>query len=69
MPYYFVNANAQPGGEHEVHEKHGCPYAARLENQIDLGFFVTCIGAMQAAAGMFDKVDGCARCCAACHSK
>lgn len=65
---YYVNANAQSGGEHEVHVL-GCPTPAREDNRVYLGAFPTCRAALEAAAGRFDTVDGCAHCLPDCHSR
>ncbi len=68
MPYYLVNRNAQPTGEHEVHESN-CGHMPDLLNRQDLGFHGTCKGAVQAAKSYYDNVDGCYYCCNDCHSR
>lgn len=45
MPRFIINHNAQPNGDHEVHNTStGCSYMPAPENQIDLGTHVTCHG-------------------------
>lgn len=65
---YYVNANAQTGGEHEVHVL-GCPTPAREHNRIHLGVFRTCQEALEAARERFAVVDGCAYCLPECHTR
>ena len=36
MAMYYVNDNAQPNGDHEVHRE-GCAWLPRLENRTALG--------------------------------
>ena len=50
MPQFIVNKNAQPTGEHEVHNKDaGCSYLPDPANQIALGNHTTCHGAIAEA--------------------
>ena len=65
MPRYYVNNNQQPNGDHEVH-KEGCPWMP--SSKIDLGVFSNCASAVAAAKRHYTKADGCAHCCAACHT-
>lgn len=65
---YYVNTNAQPGGEHEVHVL-GCPTPAREDNRRYLGAFRTCEAALQAAAAEFGNVGGCANCLPDCRNR
>lgn len=69
MDSYYVNRNAQPGGEHEVH-KEGCPTPPNAANRDALGRFTHCSGALSAArAKGYPSVDGCKHCSPACHSR
>ena len=66
MDKYYVNRNAQPGGEHEVH-KEGCVFMPK--NPIFLGLFDNCWDALERAKDFFDDVDGGKFCCEECHTK
>jgi hypothetical protein len=68
MPRYYVNKNAQNGGEHEVHTS-TCAHKPLSENSVYLGEHVTCRGALQEARKRYDNVDGCYYCCNDCHKK
>ncbi|TPD62728.1 hypothetical protein FIV46_01225 [Emcibacter nanhaiensis] len=68
MARYYVNENAQSGGEHEVH-RGDCSWLPKRENRIYLGDFSSCHPAISAARAHFLNVDGCAHCCPACHTK
>lgn len=69
MPNYCVNRNAQPNGDHEVHDlasTRGClPTTA---NRIDLGWHQSCSAAVATARRYYSQVNGCAWCAAACHT-
>lgn len=66
---YYVNANAQQSGEHEVHLASGCPFPAAARNQIDLGDHPNCQSAIKAARQRFRDVDGCVHCTPGCHTR
>ena len=68
MPKYYVNDNAQPTGEHEVH-KEGCKYLKEIISKTDLGNHYTCKEAITAAKKKYSNVDGCYYCCNDCHKK
>lgn len=68
MSSYYVNKNAQAGGEHEVH-KYGCTWLPAAENRIYLGQFYTCQAAVQEARKHYTSVDGCYFCCRPCHTR
>ncbi len=68
MDYYYVNKNAQPTGEHEVH-KSTCSYLPDANNRIGLGYFSNCADALKKAREYYSKVDGCYYCCPACHKR
>lgn len=70
MPYYCVNKSAQViSGDHEVHDL-ASPYTClpRPANQIALGFFPSCTGAVDKAREFFRDVNGCRRCASECHT-
>ena len=64
VPRYCVNRNAQPGtGDHEVHDldsQKGC--LPDPMNQLDLGTYDSCSGAVAAAKQHYDDVNGCYYC-------
>ena len=68
MPTYYVNKNAQPTGEHEVHTS-TCFRLPELENRINLGVFSNCREAIREAKKHFSNVDGCYFCSNECHTK
>lgn len=69
MPNYYVNKNAQTGGEHEVHTT-SCNHGPSLESsKQSLGFHETCKSAVRAAKVYFTNVDGCYYCCKDCHTR
>ena len=70
MPRFVVNKNAQPTGEHEVHNlDNNCQYLPDVKNQIQLGSHFTCKSAVYSARAFFVNVDGCYYCAQECHSK
>jgi len=70
MPTYYVNANAQPDGYHEVHVDDGsCPYPPTAVNRIQLGWHANCRDAVSAAKRVFHKSDGCYWCIRECHTR
>jgi len=68
MAQYYLNRNAQPTGEHEVHTSI-CPFLPALSNRIYLGEFINCADAVKEARKYYNNVDGCYYCCPACHTK
>ncbi len=68
MAYYYVNKNAQPNGDHEVHTT-GCSLMPDQENRISLGDFVSCTTAVRAAKNYYTQVNGCYYCASACHTQ
>lgn len=67
MEYYYVNNNAQPNGDHEVH-KEICKVLPTSRTY--LGFFSNCYEAVAEANKKFPgKADGCAWCCPDCHKR
>lgn len=67
MPHYYVNREAQPNGDHEVHEQ-GCIYLPSEPNRQYLGEFPSCQPAMAIARLYFPQSDGCYFCCRPCHT-
>ncbi|NQT88690.1 hypothetical protein HQ560_18130 [bacterium] len=65
--WYYVNENAQQNGDHEVHEQ-GCKFMPKRENQLFLGEFPSCHGAVRTAKVFDPKANGCIHCCPACHT-
>jgi hypothetical protein len=69
MAKYYINKNAQPTGEHEVHTEN-CPHPPDPPNRDHLGEFDKCSKAVAAAkAKGYDPVDGCAYCVPDCHTR
>jgi hypothetical protein len=68
MPKYYVNDNAQPTGEHEVHME-GCVWLAKVKSATYLGVYGDCHVAVKEARKKYVDVDGCATCCSACNTK
>lgn len=70
MPYFIVNRNAQPNGDHEVHNlTTGCNYMPSVENRVDLGAHDTCHGAVNRAISLgYTRVNGCFWCANECHT-
>lgn len=65
---YYINKNAQPTGEHEVHTS-TCSYIPLTLNRIYLGEFSNCADAVSEARKHYNNVDGCYHCCHACHKR
>lgn len=68
MAKYYVNQNAQPTGEHEVH-KEGCSYMPEPQNKKYLGEFSNCKDAVKEAKKHYSNVDGCYYCVNECHTR
>ena len=68
MEFYYVNKNAQPNGDYEVHTLN-CSYLPSFENRLFLGMFSNCSEAVQAAKKTYPQADGCYYCCKACHTR
>lgn len=71
MPTYCVNANAQPNGDHEVHDLTigVCNRLPLFSNRRDLGYHVNCQSAVRQAKGIYAKSNGCYYCCPTCHTR
>ena len=69
MHSYCVNRNSQSNGDHEVHDvTANCRYLPYPENQISMGNFYSCHGAVVEARKYVDQVNGCYFCCNPCHT-
>ena len=64
---YYVNRNAQPNGDHEVHSSE-CTRLPEGPSRLYLGWFPSCAGAVRAAASYFEQVNGCFYCSSTCHT-
>ncbi len=67
MASYYVNRNAQPNGDHEVH-KEGCVFMPEESNRLYLGEYFTCPPAVQKAQQYYSQTNGCYYCSSACHT-
>lgn len=68
MAYYYVNKNAQPNGDHEVHVT-GCLFMPEPQNRLYLGDFSNCVPAVQEASKHYSQVNGCYYCSNPCHTQ
>lgn len=64
---YYVNKNAQPNGDHEVHTE-TCRFVPATQNRLDLGIHTGCQSAVAAARRHYSRVNGCVHCANACHT-
>ena len=64
---YYVNSNAQPNGDHEVHIG-SCTQGPDEANKVPLGDFATCTGAVTAAKKIYAQSNGCFYCSNDCHT-
>ena len=75
MPNYLVNKNAQSNGDHEVHVTpqsllSTCKNYPAEVNEVHLGYYATCEGAVQEAKRRgYTKANGCYFCANACHTR
>lgn len=71
MPSYIVNKNKQANGDNEVHvtpQQHSsCSYPAPA-NQVALGWFPSCHGAVAEAKSRGYNANGCYWCAKDCHT-
>ncbi|NHM05692.1 hypothetical protein G4D82_00520 [Flavobacterium sp. CYK-4] len=67
MKKYYVNKNAQPNGDHEVHDQ-DCPDLPIAENRKYLGEFSNCKAAVAEAKKTYSKSNGCKTCSKECHT-
>lgn len=69
--FFILNGNRQANGDYEVHNKsQGCHYMPLANNQIPLGEFPSCREAVAYAKLKYNsaRINGCAYCCAPCHT-
>lgn len=72
MPNFCLNKNAQPTGEHEVHNVDaGTHCLPNPENRIPLGSHLTCHAAVAEARRIYPntEIDGCKFCATDCHTR
>lgn len=67
MESYYVNDNAQPNGDHEVHER-GCYWLGLTRSKTFLGNFSSCRPAVAEARRRGYNANGCYFCSRACHT-
>lgn len=67
MKNYYVNQNAQPNGDHEVHTQ-DCRYLPSVGNRKYLGQYSDCKPAVAEAKKTYSKSNGCKTCCSSCHT-
>ncbi len=67
MAAYYVNKNAQPNGDHEVHHI-VCSRMPVAPNAQYLGDFTTCREAVARARGLYLQSNGCCYCSPDCHT-
>lgn len=67
MATYYVNTNAQPNGDHEVHRS-DCNYLPQQTNRLYLGEYISCRDAVARARAYYNKVNGCYYCSRECHT-
>lgn len=65
---FYVNKNAQPTGEHEVH-RFICDRLPDPENRLYLGDLASSRQALIEAKKRYNNVDGCAYCCPEIHTR
>lgn len=64
---YYVNDNAQPNGDHEVHRE-GCYWLGVAQSTTSLGYHWNCADAVAAAKRKYRQSNGCAHCAPECHT-
>jgi len=64
---YYIDKNAQPNGDHEVHTEK-CSFLPDEQNREFLGNFSSCQKAVKEARNHYFSVDGCFFCCIECHT-
>ena len=67
MQHYYVNNNAQPNGDHEVHVS-TCSFLALARSTSSLGYHDSCLSAVRQAKQTYSKSNGCYYCCKPCHT-
>lgn len=67
MPTYLVNTNAQPNGDHEVHEAN-CNHLPEERHRKYLGHFESCAPAVKEAKKTYPQSNGCFFCARECNT-
>jgi hypothetical protein len=68
MARYYVNSNAQPNGDHEVHQLE-CSFLPDTANRRYLGEFSNCASAVaEARRSHYRQSNGCFYCSRECHT-
>ncbi|CAM4040721.1 hypothetical protein FLSI110296_10545 [Flavobacterium sinopsychrotolerans] len=67
MIKFYVNKNAQPNGDHEVHTE-DCSYLPNSDNRKYLGEYSNCKPAVAEAKKTYPKSNGCRKCSNQCHT-
>lgn len=65
---YYVNKNAQPNGDHEVHTA-TCTHLPQEAHRLYLGDFTSCAPAVSAAKTHYRQSNGCYYCSRACNTQ
>jgi len=65
MAFYYVNDEAQPNGDHEVHTD-ACVHLPAKRTYV--GNFATCHVAVAEAKKIYRHCNGCYSCASACHT-
>lgn len=69
MAHYIANKEAQPSGEHEVHNEDTCNNLPDTKNRQSIGYYTSCKDAIAAAREKWTNTfDGCKHCCPDCHT-
>lgn len=64
---YYVNRNAQPNGDHEVHT-YNCTHGPLEHNRQYLGEFTSCAPAVREAKRYYTQSNGCYYCSPECNT-
>lgn len=67
MKNYYVNQNAQPNGDHEVHTDE-CSYFKSMISKKSLGSHSNCKSAVTEAQKTYPQSNGCKSCSNECHT-
>lgn len=67
--HFYLNANEQPAGEHEVH-RDDCYWMPASDNRLYLGIHESCGSAVGRAQVGYPawSINGCMHCSIACHT-
>ncbi|QPK64164.1 hypothetical protein IVG45_04100 [Methylomonas sp. LL1] len=67
MAEFYIETNAQPNGDHIVHNAN-CSLLPAKDAIRYLGSIASCASAVKKAAESFKQVNGCPQCATTCHS-